>query len=303
MQRVRLWVQGLATLLVNGSWEFPVTRTIYQGPLKVLCAPGLNCYSCPAATTSCPIGALQQLLGGVQSALASGQFYLGLYVIGFMGLMGGILGRGVCGWLCPFGLLQDLLYKIPSRKIAIAAGLRYVKYFFLAFFVVLLPLLVMNPGGSGELWFCKYICPAGTLTAGLPLLLMQPSLRQAVGLLFLNKLLIMILFLGWSVYASRPFCRTSCPLGAFYALFAKVRLVRLRLDASRCTNCKACHQVCPMGVRFNENPDDPECISCLACMNQACEFDAISLEIGGQPVGATAGNPETTSSGTVRQGK
>ncbi|ADH86990.1 4Fe-4S binding protein [Desulfurivibrio alkaliphilus] len=291
MERIRRWVQVLSTLLVNGYWEFPVTRTIYQGPLKVLCAPGLNCYSCPAATTSCPIGALQQLFAGVRHTLESGQLYIGLYVAGFMGVMGGVLGRAVCGWLCPFGLIQDLLYKIPSRKFGIPYFMRYLKYGFLLFFVILLPLLVVNQFGSGDTWFCKYICPAGTLTAGIPMLIMQPSLRQAAGLLFLNKLFIMVMFIIWAVYASRPFCRTTCPLGAFYALFAKVRLVRLQLDRSRCTNCKACHQVCPMGVKFNESPDDAECITCLACMDKACEFDAISLEIGGVTVGSRSPRP------------
>lgn len=285
METIRRWVQVLSTLLVNGSWEFPFTRTIYQGPLKVLCSPGLNCYSCPAATTSCPIGALQQLFSGVRHTIESGQLYFGLYVIGFMGVMGGVLGRAICGWLCPFGLIQDLLYKIPSRKFGIPYVLRYLKYGFLALFVVLLPMLVVDQYGSGETWFCAYVCPAGTLTAGIPMLIMQPSLRQAAGLLFLNKFIIMVMFMVWAVYASRPFCRTTCPLGAFYALFAKVRLVKLRLDYSRCTNCKACHQVCPMGVKFNESPDDVECITCLACMDKACEFDAISLEIGGVPVG------------------
>ncbi|MDF1615394.1 4Fe-4S binding protein [Desulfurivibrio dismutans] len=291
METIRRWVQVLSTLLVNGYWEFPVTRTIYQGPLKVLCSPGLNCYSCPAATTSCPIGALQQLLAGVRHTIDSGQLYIGLYIVGFMGVMGGVLGRAVCGWLCPFGLIQDLLYKIPSRKFGIPSVLRYLKYGFLAFFVILLPLLVVDHMGSGQTWFCKYVCPAGTLTAGIPMLLMQPGLRQAAGLLFLNKLFIMVMFMIWAVYASRPFCRTTCPLGAFYALFAKVKLVRLRLDHSRCTNCKACHQVCPMGVKFNESPDDAECITCLACMDKACEFDAISLEIGGVPVGGRASRP------------
>jgi len=251
----------------------------------VLCAPGLNCYSCPAATTSCSIGALQQLFASLRFTMESGQLYFGLYVAGFMGVMGGILGRAVCGWLCPFGLIQDLLHKIPSRKFGIPYALRYLKYGFLVFFIFLLPLLVVDHFGAGEPWFCKYVCPAGTLTAGIPLMIMQPSLRQAAGLLFLNKFIIMLMFIGWSVYASRPFCRTTCPLGAFYALFTKVRLVKLRLDPSRCTNCQACHQVCPMGVKFNESPDDAECITCLACMDKACEFDAISLEIGGLPVG------------------
>ncbi|MBN4071679.1 4Fe-4S dicluster domain-containing protein, partial [Desulfotalea psychrophila] len=124
---------------------------------------------------------------------------------------------------------------------------------------------------------------AGTLEAGLPLLILQPGLRESLGLLFLNKLFILSFFIVWSVFASRPFCRTACPLGAFYALFSKIKLVKLRLNTERCTQCEACHAVCPMGVHFNESPDDMECISCLAC-SKACNFNAISLEIGGVPL-------------------
>jgi len=69
METVRKWVQVILGFLMNGSWSFPFTRTIYQGPLKVICAPGLNCYSCPASTTYCPMGSLQQLLGGLRSGM------------------------------------------------------------------------------------------------------------------------------------------------------------------------------------------------------------------------------------------
>ena len=285
MELIRKWVQLIAALVMNGSWSFPFTRTLYQGPLKVICAPGLNCYSCPAATTYCPLGSLQQLMGGLRFSLENGQYYLGLFVVGSVGILGGLFGRMICGWACPFGFLQELLYKLPTRKFGVPRVLRYAKYGFLAFFVVLLPLLLVDEFGTGQPWFCKFICPAGTLEAGIPMLLLQPNLRNTLGLLFLSKLVIMVVFIIWSVLASRPFCRTTCPLGAFYALFKKVRLVKLRLDQAKCTNCKACHHVCPMGVKFNESPDDAECITCLACMNRACQFDAISLEIGGLPLG------------------
>ncbi|HCC55301.1 MAG TPA: (4Fe-4S)-binding protein [Desulfobulbaceae bacterium] len=284
METVRKWVQVTIGLLTNGSWSFPFTKTIYQGPLKVICAPGLNCYSCPAATTYCPLGALQQLLGGLRFALENGQYYFGFSVLGSIGVLGGLFGRMICGWACPFGFIQELLYKIPTRKFIIPRLLSYGKYMFLLVFVVVLPLALVDDFGAGNPWFCKFVCPAGTLEAGLPLLLLQPNLRNTIGLLFLNKFVIMLLFLTWAVFASRPFCRTACPLGAFYALFSKVRLIKLHLDEGRCTNCKACHHVCPMGVKFNESPDDPECITCLACMNKACQFDAISLEIGGLPL-------------------
>lgn len=291
MEAIRKWVQLFMGVLMNGSWSFPFTRTIYQGPLKVLCAPGLNCYSCPAATTYCPIGSLQQLLGGLRLALENGQHYFGLSVIGSIGVLGGMFGRMICGWACPFGFIQELLHKIPSRKFRIPAILNRGKYLVLLLFVIILPLALVDESGLGNPWFCKLVCPAGTLEAGLPLLAMQANLRNSVGLLFFNKLVLLLIFLVWAILASRPFCRTVCPLGAFYALFARVRLVRLQLDRSKCTNCHACHHVCPMEVKFNENPDDPECISCLACMNQACKFDAIYLEIAGQPLAAPAKAP------------
>ncbi len=294
MESVRKWIQLILTFATNSYWLFPFTRNIYQGPLKVICSPGLNCYSCPAAVTYCPIGSIQQILAGLRGSLDNGQFYLGFYVVGSIGVLGGAFGRLICGWACPFGLFQELLYKIPSKKIDVPHLLTNVKYFFLVVFVFLLPGLVVNDFGFGQLWFCKYICPAGTLEAGLPMLILQPDLRASVGALFINKLIVLLLFLVWSVLASRPFCRTTCPLGAFYSLFSRYKLVRLRLDDDNCTKCGACHTVCPMGVKFNESPDDPECITCLVCMKDACNFNAISIEIAGIPLGDRTGLPTNT---------
>jgi ferredoxin-type protein NapH len=283
---VRKWVQIIFGFLMNGYWGFPFSRTLYQGPLKVICAPGLNCYSCPAATTYCIIGSIQQLMANVRLSLEAGQYYFGLYVIGSAGILGGLFGRMICGWACPFGFIQELLHKIPSPKYRFPRVLRYGKFFFLAVFVFLLPLLVLDEFGAGETWFCKYVCPAGTLEAGLPMLALQPGLQAGLGFIFLNKLVIMLGFLVWSVLSSRPFCRVACPLGAFYALFSRVRMVRLRWDKENCIKCGACHPVCPMGVKFDESPDDMDCITCMKCMTKACRFDAIYLEIGGIPLRA-----------------
>ena len=286
MELARKWVQIILGFLTNGYWAFPFTKTIYQGPLKVVCSPGLNCYSCPAATTYCPIGALQQLMLSLRFSMETGYNYFGLYVLGCIGVLGAFLGRLICGWACPFGLIQEMLYKIPSTKYGIPRILRFGKYGFLALTVFILPLVVVNDFGYGQAWFCKYLCPAGTLEAGIPLLMLQPGLRSTIGWLFYNKLIILVGFIIWAVVASRPFCRVMCPLGAFYALFSRVRLVKLHLDEGKCTQCKACHKVCPMGVKFNESPDDAECIACMACMNQACKFDAISLTVAGIPLRA-----------------
>ena len=284
MEYVRKWVQIVFGFVTNGYWAFPFTRSLYQGPLKVICAPGLNCYSCPASTTYCLIGSLQQLLANMRLALEGGQYYFGLYVIGSAGILGGLFGRMICGWACPFGFIQELLHKIPSVKFGIARPLRYGKFVILVVFVILLPAFAMDDFGAGSTWFCKYICPAGTLEAGIPMLILQPGLRANLGYLFINKIFIMVFFLAWSVVASRPFCRTACPLGAFYALFSRHKLVKMKLEKDNCTACGACIEVCPMGVNFYESPNDQDCITCMKCMTEACRFDAIYLEVGGVPI-------------------
>lgn len=295
MDILRKWVQAIFTLLINGSWSFTFTRSIYQGPLKVICSPGLNCYSCPASTTYCPIGALQQLLAGIRMALENGQFFFGFYVIGTIGMLGSLMGRMICGWACPFGLFQELIHKIPSPKFNVSRPLRFFKYGVLALMVIILPLFVVNDLGLGDPWFCKYICPAGTLEAGLPLLFLQPSLREIIGGLFFSKLTILIGFILWSVFSSRPFCRTTCPLGAFYGLFSRIKMVRLQLNENKCTRCGACHKVCPMGVKFNESPNDAECITCLSC-SRICPENAIFLEIGGIPAIQMVAKPKKITS-------
>lgn len=285
MEPLRKIVQFIATLLTNSYFLFPWTKNIYQGPMKVVCSPGLNCYSCPASTTYCPIGAIQQLLLGLRFSLETGAYYLSFYVVGTLGLIATASGRITCGWLCPFGLIQELLYKIRLKtKIEVPYLLRYGKYVILILFVFLFPVLLTNEWGMGKPWFCKYLCPAGTLEAGIPMLLLQPDLRATLGFLFYNKLAWMFVFLGWSMVTSRPFCKTTCPLGAFYGMFNKVSLIKLELNSDLCTKCGACAKVCPMGIQFNEAAGSPECILCMRCMKEACDFGAIHLSIGGMPV-------------------
>lgn len=281
LEALRKWVQAIWMLLANGYWAFPLTGTLYQGPLKVLCSPGLNCFSCPAATTFCPIGSLQQLLLGLRLTVQAGQHFFGLYVIGCMGLLGATFGRFICGWACPFGLIQEWLHKIPSPKRTIWPPLRTGKYACLLFFVVLLPIVAVDDFGLGRPWFCKYLCPAGTLEAGLPMLALDSSLRALPGGLFLFKLLVLVLVVLASIVFSRFFCRTLCPLGAFYGLFNGNSLIRLKFDADNCTKCGACRLVCPVDIRFDETPDSSECIGCLRCMHHGCRFQAIRLEVGG----------------------
>ena len=271
----RRWFQIGATLLFNPWLPNFFTGTINQAWTKGLCVPVLNCYSCPAAAFACPIGALQNSLSALRFRLSIGEPQFGLYTLGFLGVAGGLAGRLPCGWLCPFGFLQELLYKIPSPKLSIPRPLGYLRYVALGLLVLILPLLVVDAAGFGIPWFCKWLCPAGTLQAGLPLVGVNAGIRAEVGLLFAWKVGILVLFLALMVFTMRPFCRTACPLGAILGLFNRVSLFRLRADTTACTDCGRCEEVCPMDVKVRETPNSPDCIRCLRCVH-ACEESCIS---------------------------
>ena len=156
--RMRGWIQAAATLLTNIHIPNLFKGKIYQGKAKTVCVPGLNCYSCPAATGACPIGAFQAVVG-------SSKFKFTYYITGFFILLGVLLGRFICGFLCPFGWFQDLIHKIPGKKFSTARlkPLRYLKYLILIVFVILLPMFVTNSIGMGDPFFCKWICPLGAI--------------------------------------------------------------------------------------------------------------------------------------------
>lgn len=242
---------------------------IYTGKWKRFCNPGLNCYSCPAAGFACPIGALQAVNG-------SSQFSFSFYVAGVLLAFGVLLGRAVCGWLCPFGLFQELIHKIPSPKRNLKKGFVYIKYLILIVFVLILPLAVTDYMGMGKPAFCQYICPAGTLEGGLFLLASHESLRKAIGALFSLKAAVLILTLIGCVIVYRFFCRVLCPLGAIYGLFNKISLFRLEVDNHKCIGCGKCKEVCKMEVDPVKTPDSAECIRCGACAD-ICPAGAVCM--------------------------
>ncbi len=274
--RLRHWIQAGFFALTNSWLPGWFSGRIYQGTLKTVCLPGLNCYSCPGSLGACPIGAMQAVLNNRNYKVA-------YYVVGTLLLTGAFLGRLVCGWLCPFGLVQDLIHKIPVRRkrktLPGDAVLRYLKYAILVVFVIVLPLFATGQYGVGSPWFCKLICPSGTLLAGWPLTLMNASLRETLGGLFLWKNAVLIALLVLSVFVFRPFCRYLCPLGAVYGLMNPVALYRFSCDAERCTRCGACHKACPGDIKVYEKPNSPECIRCGKCI-EACPHAALGTANG-----------------------
>ena len=241
--------QGLGAVLPNSYVQGFFTASLYQGSLKSVCSPLLNCYACPSALLSCPIGTLQHFM-------VTGNFPY--YGAGTLAAVGASVGRMTCGTLCPFGFLQDLLYKFRGWKVSIPAWTRYFRY------AVLVLLVFAIPYVTHENWFSK-LCPMGTLIGGLPWVTLNMSVRSMIRWLFWVKISILLFFITTSTMVKRPFCRAACPLGAIYSLFNKSSFLQLAWNPDSCTQCGKCRKICPVDIRPDRNITNPDCLRCLDC--------------------------------------
>ena len=297
LARFRGWIQAGATLLTNIHLPNFLKGGLYQGKGKAVCVPGLNCYSCPAASGACPIGSFQAVVG-------SSKFRFSYYITGFLILLGVLLGRVICGFLCPFGWFQELLHKIPTKKLSTKKlkPLTYLKYVVLLVMVVLLPVLVTNQLGMGDPFFCKYLCPQGVLEGAIPLSLANAGIRAALGSLFTWKFIVLLTVIVLSIVFYRPFCKWLCPLGAFYALLNKVSLFQMQVDQSKCVSCGKCAKVCKMDVDVTKSPNHTECIRCGMCI-RACPTEAVSFRYGFGSGKQKSKNEQTTTEVKTEESK
>ena len=263
----RTLIQIISLFVANPMLNNLISGKLYKGQLKNICLPGLNCYSCPAAAFSCPLGALQTILGSIK-------YTFSFYVTGFLLLIGLLLGRAVCGYLCPFGLFQELLHKIKSPKFNLWRPLIYVKYLILLIFVIAIPLI----SKLGEPAFCEYICPAGTLEAALPMLATHTEYRRIIGELFNLKMTILIVTIIGCVLIYRFFCKLICPLGAIYGLMNRLSIYQLTVDESACIHCEKCKKICRMNINPAIENNSIECIRCGDCQ-KVCPKSAINLNM------------------------
>ncbi len=268
-------VQLFSLIITNSYFTSIPTASFYQGTLKGACVPILNCYACPLAWGSCPIGTLQHFI-----IVRAFPFYL----IGVLGLIGLGAGRWACGWLCPFGWFQELLYKLKAPKFSAPDWLRHMKY------VILVLVVGVVTWVSFEPWFCKF-CPAGTLQAGLPWLAWAArGSDYAEGMsftthIFALKIVMLVALVALAAMMRRPFCRFVCPLGALFGLMNKFSLLQLDFDLDtcaiayaqgsdleNCAKCLHCSKNCPMGLKVPEQIGSVDCIRCMNCTTTGSAF-------------------------------
>lgn len=251
----RRFFQFLGLFTINGYYPGFLNAAIYQGTFKQFCAPVLNCYACPGAVSACPVGSLQHFVIINQSPP--------YYIIGFFALIGMAIGRMMCGWICPFGLFQDLLYKVKSAKFPIPRFITHFKYVVLVGVVFIISHVFQEP------WFSK-LCPDGLVIAGMPFTFISEDIRSMIKEMFWIKMGILVSFFAFAVTTKRPFCRTVCPVGTIYSFFNNYSLYQMGVDDQCCTRCNRCQKVCPMDIRIYENPQSVDCIRCLECTRCTC---------------------------------
>lgn len=256
--------QIISTIIQNAHIPALWTGFIYQGPLKKGCIPILNCWGCPLAVFSCPMGALQHFFN---------LHLFPFYIAGFFGTVGMVIGRMSCGWVCPFGLFQDLLHKIKTVKFKLPHWFTYLKYAVLIGVAGIIAWLTLEP------WFCK-LCPAGILEAGIPLVLADKTgdIKALVGWLFWIKIGILGFVIVFSILIKRFWCRVLCPIGSIYSIFNRFSLVRLEIDLTKCKpKCKYCKEICPTDIDIHDGANQKECIRCLECVYK-CPHKALTLK-------------------------
>lgn len=249
----RMWIQTAFLLL----WLDPLGLRLHT-----VCSPVFHCYACPLATFACPIGVIAQF-----SALHVFPFI----AIGLLVAVGAVFGALICGWVCPFGYLQDLTAKVPTPKFDLPKFTGYFRYVMLIGAVLAIPYFF----GEGHPLFVCRICPAGALEAAVPTMVSQASAGEKVIWPNALKLIILIVFLIAIFFIKRPWCRVLCPLGAIFSLFNRVSAFFLRFDPDECTHCEQCHKLCEYGIEPENTPNDLRCIRCLECTK--CSPDALTL--------------------------
>jgi len=252
-------------------------------PMTGLIYPYYFCVGSPGAWAQCPLKILEVGFIGLEFSLV-----MLLYLIGFLVLEGLLIGRGVCGWACPVGFIQEVLYKVrkvPMSIIKMFKGVgekgadvfsfvpvppRYLKY-------LVLLLIPVTSWITGRVLFTE-IDPIGGLTATIPALL---SGKWTPGTYFPIKILLVLVFLIMSFIVMRAWCRFLCPLGAMLSPLNKVSMLKVDYDEEKCTQCKACVRACPMKIDVPNMDRDTECIICGRCVS-ACKFDSLHMSFLGK---------------------
>lgn len=295
IDRIRMLVQAGSFLLLT-----------YGGRIGIHLGYAIPCFSCPYVPGCggyCFLMFLQRV--GIFGIAAWDQMltYVGLQNLmwfGVFAILAGVFSKIWCGWICPFGTVQDLLSAL-RRKLGVQEiefpwyvrdAIKPVKYIFLGM-ILLIPFLLTAELLPPDFYilFCK-LCPAHPL---MPLfagdtrrLALDYSNHITLTLTFLNVAIAGITLAG-CFFKDRFFCLV-CPMLPLLQLAGKISPVRFVKTADRCSGCGNCQRICPMDIRAVHDAKQDgsvmteDCILCTKCI-QSCPVDKVlTLKAGNKVI-------------------
>lgn len=186
-------------------------------------------------------------------------------------------GRFFCGWICPFGALNDYINSLGRRILGksfevppyLNRSLGYVKYLILIYILGSKLLMGSCPLANFDPWLAFFNLP------GLP---------DTLGDIPFAFVVLLLVSIG-AFFISRFYCRYLCPLAALQAILAGTGFVQFKeraaVSAKHCGNCRVCSLRCPVDLKLREVEivASPECINCMNCVGEACPRGSKAFEV------------------------
>jgi len=189
----------------------------------------------------------------------------------FFAVLAVVGSKLICGWACPFGALQELIYHLPILRKLKKRRLPFVvsNSIRIALFVVMLLLLFGIVGGRKGFVIYHFMNPFNLFNLDIETASVGATISAA-------------LVVSFGFY--RPFCQFICPFGLLSWLFERLSIFRVKIDHDRCTKCNACVRACPLDAakgRVAGKVFPADCFSCARCLN-VCAEDAIHYGLVGK---------------------
>lgn len=220
----------------------------------------------------------------VEGRFSFGGLFLQIILVFVVFLVTALWGRFFCGFLCSFGMLQELLFFFSRRTLLKKARvpelfdtvMKYLKYGILVFIIAGVWILALPVDSSWSPWGVFGMLVSGNLSVA----------SQAVPT---AGFVLLVAIAVSSLFVERFFCRYLCPLGALFAAASGKRLYKVRRRSDTCTNCGLCTRMCSMGIHIPEKDAvmSGECIQCMRCL-AVCPRESLSANPAGAIAGTTA---------------
>jgi ferredoxin len=280
-----LSVQNMRLVMQLGFFAFIAMLTIRHGLAPEGAAAGV-----PSPEAYCPFGGIETLYRTVTAAVTKGgslQFINHAKLSNLVVLVGllisaVLLKSSFCGWVCPFGTLQQwimgvsrflqrmvpalgrLAKTIHARPrpvlVVLDRSLRWLKYGVLA-------LILYSTIAMGKMVFRDYDPYAALIS--LPEGIIWPAFA----------ILVAVAVLGF--FVERPWCRYLCPFSPVIGLFGKLAPVKIERTSTFCKGCNICEVKCPVGlpVASATRITAVDCNNCLKCIEACPRGGALDLRL------------------------